>query len=352
MAEAAKRHLQGWPREMLFVLGINFCIALLITAISGVEHFGLNLLVSNCIGFLMTIGCHVLLKLLGDPPLQAWHLLLLMPFGIAGGMQLARGLLLLSPWQDLVMTPDFQVDLRSLLVVVLVTVAACVLFYYRYQALASRASFEAEQRRAAELQQAETGARLAMLQAQIEPHFLFNTLATLRSLIRHDAPLAEHVLDQLNDYLRASLGRTRRSEVTLADELALVRPLLEIARIRMGARLQYRIEVPDDLLGLPLPPLLLQPLIENALQHGLEPSLAGGELLVTAQRQDGQLALCVEDGGVGLQVGTSSSGVGLANIRQRLAMLYGEAGRLAIYPRAPSGVRAELHIPLTPRAEP
>ena len=136
--------------------------------------------------------------------------------------------------------------------------------------------------------------------------------------------------------------------MTLADELALVTPLLALAQLRMGeARLQYRIDVAERWLGLPLPPLLLQPLVENALQHGLEPAVAGGSLLIEAIEQPGRLCLRVSDSGLGLEGSHgSSSGVGLANVRQRLHALYGERAALSLYARQPHGVVAELSLPL------
>jgi len=244
-------------------------------------------------------------------------------------------------------TADLALQLRKFAMMALVTISAASLFYYRYNHQRNLTLLADAGRRQAELQQAETAARLALLQAQIEPHFLFNTLATLRSLIGSDPARATQALDLLNDYLRASLSRTRRREVTLADELALVTPLLALAQLRMGeARLQYRIDVAECWLGLPLPPLLLQPLVENALQHGLEPAVAGGSLLIEAIAQPGRLCLRVSDSGLGLADGHGSSGVGLANVRQRLHALYGERAALSLYARQPHGVVAELSLPL------
>ena len=210
--------------------------------------------------------------------------------------------------------------------------AACVsLFALFYQSAQMRTTLETERREAAELRQSETAARLALLQAQIEPHFLFNTLANVQSLIERDPARASAMLDSLNRYLRASLGRTRKPVSALSEELELVDALLQIASMRLGDRLRYRISVPDALRRLALPPLLLQPLVENALLHGIEPAIDGGEILVTAKRDGDMLELSVIDTGMGL--GHSKNlhgGVGLSNVRARLNSLYGEAGRLTI----------------------
>ncbi len=174
-----------------------------------------------------------------------------------------------------------------------------------------QAALETERRQAAELRQSETAAKLAMLQAQIEPHFLFNTLANVQSLIHREPDQASRMLDHLNRYLRASLGRTRKAQTLLQEELELVEALLQIAAIRLGERLAYRIDVPAALRGVPLPPLLLQPLVENAVSHGIEPAIHGGEIVISARAVEGVLTLQVCDSGAGLgQSGRAGGGVG------------------------------------------
>jgi sensor histidine kinase YesM len=209
-----------------------------------------------------------------------------------------------------------------------------------------RTALETEKRRAAELHQSETAARLAMLQAQIEPHFLFNTLANVQSLISRDPERATQMLDHLNRYLRASLGRTRKPQSTLAEELSLIEALLSIAAIRLGERLQYRIDVPLDLRDAILPPLLLQPLVENALLHGIEPAVDGGSITVSAARDGAHLVLSVVDTGVGLGVSSHvHGGVGLSSVRTRLQTLYGDGASLSISTNAGPGVTARLTLP-------
>ncbi|WP_169708653.1 sensor histidine kinase [Trinickia terrae] len=213
----------------------------------------------------------------------------------------------------------------------LVAGVAIVMFSLFVQSAQMRAALETERREAAELRQSETAARLALLQAQIEPHFLFNTLANVQSLIERDPARASAMLDSLNRYLRASLGRTRKPVSLLGEELELVDALLHIASMRLGDRLRYRIAVPGALRQLALPPLLLQPLVENALLHGIEPAIDGGEILVRARRDGEMLELSVIDTGMGLGHGKGlHGGVGLSNVRARLNSLYGEAGSLTV----------------------
>ncbi|MGI4901801.1 MAG: sensor histidine kinase, partial [Janthinobacterium lividum] len=228
------------------------------------------------------------------------------------------------------------------------------LFGTAYRSMRYRKDLETARRRAAELLQAETAARLALLQAQIEPHFLFNTLANVQSLIKRRPDAAEAMLDSLNRYLRASLGRTRQAVSSLQQEIELVQALLSIAVLRLGPRLDFEIEVPAGLHSVALPPLLLQPLVENALLHGIEPSIDGGTIRVVARAERTRLSLRVEDSGVGLTPphnvdGAASAlhhGVGLANVRARLTSLYGDAATLEVCANQQGGVTAELLLPL------
>ena len=193
-----------------------------------------------------------------------------------------------------------------------------------------------------------TESNLRMLQAQIEPHFLFNTLANVLSLIRDEPLKAERMLEDFIGYLRGSLNRTRSGDVSLGEELELLRAYLDIQAIRMGERLRYSIDIAPELLALRLPPLLLQPLVENAIKHGLEPKAEGGGLSVKVRREDA--ALLVEIGDTGLGMASSgmpdAAGIGLSNIRERLQALYRQDADLRMQPNQPCGVKVSLRIPL------
>jgi hypothetical protein len=195
-----------------------------------------------------------------------------------------------------------------------------------------------------------TEAQLKLLQGQIEPHFLFNTLANVVGLMESDTPRAKAMLEAFVEYLRSSLGGLRQASHTLGDELDLVEAYLRIVAIRMEERLRYRIDVPPSLREAPLPPLTLQPLVENAIVHGLEPKLDGGVVTVTAQVDDGRLVVTVDDDGLGLAGARPSRGCGTAciNIRERLLQSHGPRAELHIESAAPRGVRARLVVPLAP----
>lgn len=190
-------------------------------------------------------------------------------------------------------------------------------------------------------------AQLRLLQAQIEPHFLFNTLANVQSLIGREPARASTMLDHFISYLRESLAASRAQTGTLAQEAALLRHYLELIQIRMGERLAFTLDIPAALANQPLAPMLLQPLVENAIRHGLEPKVQGGRLLVAARRDGGHLVLTVQDDGLGFgaQPDSAGTGVGLAHTRERLAMLYDGAASLSVADAAP-GTRVVLTLPL------
>jgi len=187
-------------------------------------------------------------------------------------------------------------------------------------------------------------ARLTVLQAQIEPHFLFNTLANVRRLCEVDPERGRRMLASLLDYLRAALPSMRRSSTALAEEFELVRAYLTVLQHRMGERLRFNIEVPEGLADAPIPPLILPTLVENAVRHGLGPLPEGGTITVRAAQHDGQIVMSVADDGAGFQ-GASGSGVGLANTRARLAALFGSAAGLTLRSNEPRGVVAEVRLP-------
>ncbi len=193
-------------------------------------------------------------------------------------------------------------------------------------------------------------AELRLLQAQIEPHFLFNTLANVRSLIDFAPKEAGELLDAFTDHLRASLTSMRAERVSLDTELALVGHYLRLMQLRMGERLSFSIEADDAARAVMVPPLLLQPLVENAIHHGLESKVEPGHVKVQAQVVNGQLQLRVQDDGVGLDAPRTRAGNGVAtqNIRERLSTRYGERATLRLEPAVPQGTIALLSLPVTP----
>jgi len=200
-------------------------------------------------------------------------------------------------------------------------------------------------------------ARMAAMQAQVEPHFLFNTLASIDHLIETDPPRASQMQRNLIALLRASMPTMREANANgavrdLGRELAVIRPYLEILKVRMEERLQTEIDVPEGLLSAEFPPMMIQGLVENAIKHGLEPKAEGGKLTVKAEIVHGKLAVTVADTGLGFgRAATSGTGVGLANIRERLQLLHGNKASVTVTENQPSGTVVTITVPYRSRNE-
>ena len=222
-----------------------------------------------------------------------------------------------------------------------------MMLYSRAHGRSLAAAWQTEQLHNAEQRQQLLAAELKMLQAQIEPHFLFNTLANLRTLITLDPPTALTLFDHTNEYLRATLARARNDHSSVGDEFATLHHYLAIMQMRMGERLSFSIECPAELAQLPLPPLLVQPLVENAIKHGIEPSINGGSVTLSACAVGTLLLIRVADTGLGANGGGShKSSVGLANVRERLHALFGLNAGLVLTSNQPRGMIATLTLPL------
>ncbi|MBC7709044.1 MAG: histidine kinase [Rhizobacter sp.] len=191
-------------------------------------------------------------------------------------------------------------------------------------------------------------AELKTLRAQVEPHFLYNTLSNVASLIDREPATAKHMTERLIGYLRHTLDASRRDNATVGDELAIVSDYLEILRLRMGERLAFSIDVTDEVRAIPMSPMLLQPLVENAIKHGLEPKIEGGSIAVAAAVHESILQIRITDTGLGFGVATDTagSGSGLANVRARLKALYGDAAKLTIE-QPTEGTRICISLPIT-----
>ncbi len=191
-------------------------------------------------------------------------------------------------------------------------------------------------------------AELKVMQAQIEPHFLFNTLASVQYLTETDPPQATRLLGHLLAYLRAALPQLRTTSTALGKEVEMAEAYLNILKMRMGERLEFSVDVPDVLRQAPFPPGLLISVVENAIEHGLETQAQGGNVRIEARRVDGKLQVSVTDTGSGVSTATAQPtgrGVGLSNVRERLAALYGPEARFSLDNAAPRGARAVIEIP-------
>jgi LytS/YehU family sensor histidine kinase len=190
-------------------------------------------------------------------------------------------------------------------------------------------------------------ARLKLLETQLEPHMLFNTLANLRALIGVDPVRAQGMLDHMIAYLRATLSASRTATHSLQAEFDRLQDYLELMGIRMGPRLAFTLDLPPDLAQHPVPALLLQPLVENSIQHGLEPKVEGGRITVSARREGEQLVLEVADTGVGpSDASEGGKGFGMTQVRERLATLHGTAASIDFCAAPQGGACTSIRLPL------
>ena len=325
------------PRNLAIVAGFNTAIAVGIVA-AGRDSFGAAFVYSQCIGLLILLSIDLPRRFAWqDGVLPGRALLALSVAGVVAGFlggSFIASLLLGRPLESGL----FREGLPGAVTITLFAAAVSIGFFVTRERMAKlRLQAETVERGAAE-------ARLKLLQAQIEPHFLFNTLANLHSLIGSDPARARAMLEHLNDYLRATLDAARRDAGTLGEEMALLRGYLEVIKVRMGSRLEFSLQFDEEIQNHPLPPMLLQPLVENAIKHGLEPKVDGGRVDISAKKNGDRIEITIADTGLG-NPSTKGTGVGLAHVRERLAAAYGAKAFLSLEANESKGMTASVMIP-------
>jgi sensor histidine kinase YesM len=354
-----------WPRSfvrnLVYTLVFNAMFAVLFTVMALISMrvksvdqvlaiFGNNLVISNIIGFAFwgVIGAIERIE-----PFMRWvtqrGLFMTVLFYAFMGTFIVTGsfvVVSLIPGYSGIGKWLFTIPqlVSSFIISLIVSTVLGLLWQRRVNELAAQLILLAERERAESAQRAAVQANLRALQAQIEPHFLFNTLANVTSLIHTRPDAAKHMLEEFIAYLRVSLATTRENETTLAQEFVLMQRFLSVLKVRMGSRLQVRVELPVDLQSFVLPPMLIQPLVENAIKHGVEPKIDGGEIRLKAAKVGDAVAIEVADTGMGFQHSTSN-GIGLKNVRERLDKLYEGKATLAIEDNVPSGTKITIRIP-------
>jgi signal transduction histidine kinase len=198
----------------------------------------------------------------------------------------------------------------------------------------------------AELERSLTQAKLTALQSQLNPHFLFNTLHTISALMHIDVEKADRMVAKLSDLLRYALDNTDEHVIPLRDEIAFLKRYLEIEQTRFGDRLTVTMDIPEDTLNAEVPNLILQPIVENAIRHGIEPHAKPGKIHLSARRENGELILQVRDNGAGLRPNNTRQGIGTSNTRQRLQQLYAESQTFALENAPEGGLVATIKLPL------
>ncbi|XOV87930.1 MAG: sensor histidine kinase [Pseudomonadota bacterium] len=322
-------------RDLGFTVLICTAIALLLWAIAR-QTFLDSLIFSLCIGIsthLLTVTA--MARLPSAPIWQVW--MVTVPAGVFLGMTLGA-FINNVPLAEMI-------DQRAALMSLVIALIATYIFYSYYSMNEMRETLhqQAFDRVMSEKRLLET--ELKLLQSQIEPHFLFNTLSHVLSLINTDAERAELMLRKLSQFLRASLQRSRSEHTTLQDELDLINDYLSILQIRMGDRLRFEIHNTTDAAAIALPPLILQPLVENAVVHGIEPLEEGGTIRLEVRPFETQMAIVVADDGPGLGLSAQGTGFGLANVRERLYLMFGNTAKLELADESPRGLRVTVTVP-------
>jgi len=353
-----RRFQPGPVRDIAYTFlwnaGLGFVFWLIAIALSprhnmNAEYFVWNMIVAQSIGYTI----HALFELGGllrlDTWMRAhgWGATTLYYTGISSlGVVLGFGLVaaIIEPvlFYNWLRNPR-MVATMAVSAVLISTVLSVILFMRERRARAE-AQLERERLRSERVERDAVLANLRALQAQIEPHFLFNTLANVTSLIDADPARARGMLESFIRFLRSSLAATRTESTTLRAEAELIAAFLEVLQVRMGERLRYSVEVPPELDAFALPPMLLQPVIENAIRHGLEPKVDGGTVTMRARREDAHVVVDIEDTGVWFAA-TTRGGVGLSNLRERLRLLYGDRASLDVGDAPGGGAIVRLKLP-------
>lgn len=344
-ARPARSDLARMGRAVAVAVALSTAIALLLTAMhrgAWFQHFTYSIAIGLCCWSGVEIARRVTGRLVGRRgQWPGWTAMLPgMTAAVIGGTVLGvaiadrltgRTTAGLFDWRE----PSTQV---TLVLAVLGTAVCTSVLAAVERAAHARLDAEAAGRQAAE-------SKLRLLESQLEPHMLFNTLANLRVLIALDPPRAQAMLDRLIAFLRATLAASQASLHPLHAEFARLDDYLALMAVRMGPRLQAASSLPQELRDTPVPVLLLQPLVENAIQHGLEPRVEGGRLEVSARAAGGRLELAVRDTGVGLR-SARPGGFGCRQVRERLATLYGPLAELVVEPAPGGGTLALIRMPL------
>lgn len=322
----------------------NTIIALFLTHLGFGKGLAVNFIFSQSIGLCMCsfiLAGHYFVR---GPSLVGHAVLLLitMPAGAAVGTFVGAQIAGVSFEEILQGRP--APFIQMLFIGILFGTMVTYFFFSRERISQTEAQLQEEQIKRLTLEKKTLETHLRLLQAQIEPHFLFNTLSNILSLLESDPVAGRAMLENLTRYLRSSLSRTRERTTTLGQELDLVRAFLDIYKVRMGERLRYAIEVPEKLRDVPFPPMLVQPLVENALKHGIEPEIKGGEILIKVEENADSYHLIVVDTGSGLSK-QGVGGIGLANVRERVEALFHGRGRLILEDNQPSGLKVTMEIP-------
>jgi len=348
-----KRTKARWPRtirQTLIIQGVALSLALILYIYGSVGQFGRTLFISLITSNLSWLSIRLLVKLFRLP----WHesrpwdfrftlkSIAVFYLGMTLGLEVSR--LVVAAWYRVPFFPFVSLWHLYIYGMNLAASVVVVLLIGLYQNMKFR--LERRNREFMELENLQIKTRLAALQAKLNPHFLFNTLNVILDLATQAPDKIEPVVLNLSDIYRTVLNQAENENSTVGQEVELVRKYLEIERLRLGKRLAYRFDWDDSLAPVPLPPLLIEPLVENAVIHGISPKEEGGEIVVRLKAAGRRMEIEIADTGVGLSGGHTTQGFGLHSVRERLHLLYGQGASMTISSPPGGGTLVRLEVPL------
>jgi len=291
-----------------------------------------SLIFSNCIGATIFVLVHYVEPRCGRFPIVVRLSIMVGAFLLGGVIGTEIGLIFFRIIMRMTFDPENHIRMLMLNLVLAVIFGSVSVLYFSLRDRAQRlgAALKEKELNEEHLTRLKTKAELEALQTKVNPHFLFNTLNSIASLISENPKAAEETVEKLSDLFRHSLRHTEKSTVTLTEELDLIRTYLEIEKVRLGDRLQYDVKCDERVGEVELPAMLIQPLVENSIKHGIAPAIGGGTISVEAKEEDGTCVITVRDSGKGFQSSGDREGFGLRSIQDRLRLLYGEKASLEI----------------------
>jgi sensor histidine kinase YesM len=332
--------------DLLYTAFINTAIAIVITFTGVSKNFLVSFVMSQSYG-IPTYSAMLFLFYVSNPnPRKIVSMALIVAAGAAAGILAGSqiGRFILQEFFSITLKRTELTIFRTVILWLIFGSAISYFFYSKARIKISKEIIQQERINRLSSEKERLEANLKLLQAQVEPHFLFNTLSNVLSLIDTDPTKGKSMLLDLIHYLRTSLSRTLPVATTLDQEMNIIKAYLNIQKVRMGERLRFTIELPDALREYPFPPMLLQPLVENAVKHGLEPVIEGGEITIRVAEKNGLIRIEVQDTGNGFN-SYDTAGVGITNVRERIRLLYGDEGRLMLEANVPHGVTAIIEVP-------
>ncbi len=340
------------PNQLINSLIITFffdiVIALVLTYIVlGKQQFFDVMVISQLIGLSICLFVHISMDLAENKLniSSIFGIFLGLLVGIVSGSLLSWGFLYFFRGID---TSEFITDVLTYAIVFGFLFGIPIIYFFasREKMIESEKQIAREKIKRLSLEKESAMTTLRLLQAQIEPHFLFNTLSNVISLFDIDVDKAKKMLIDLNEYLRISLQRTRQEMITLDQELNLVQQYMDIFKIRLGDRLSYTIQNNTEGMNISFPPLIIQPLVENSIKYGIEPEISGGSIDIDCQINNSVLEIIITDTGKGLDDDSNNAGIGINNVSQRLESIYGNMASLTLKQNHPKGIKATIKVSL------